>query len=128
MRKNLYPIFGDSPPPMLGRVSLFNTLQSRLPNHVTVMGPRWYGKSVLLHHLANTHRASSQHYLTTAFIDLRHRTPESDADFLERFGMEIKKALNLVNKDLAGYLDLKDISILRKLEFVLGRVISSWSP
>ena len=85
---NPYQVFGPSVPSMLGRGALINEIEGRLlkdtPDHVSLVGPMHYGKSVLLSHLADTHRTGSSHYLTTVYIDFRISPPASDATFKQR--------------------------------------------
>ena len=63
MTINPYYVFGPSIPPMLGRASLMRSIENHLlkpsPDHVSVVGPAHYGKSVLLRHLADAHHSGS---------------------------------------------------------------------
>ena len=116
---------------MLGRASLVRRIKGHLlkstPDHVSVVGPKHYGKSVLLRHLADACRAGSSGYLTTAHIDLRHDTPGSDDAFKRRFAVEIKKALrekeieDALRPDrtqLSEYIDLDDAAVHESLDLV----------
>ena len=101
---------------MLGRGALVRQIERHLlkpsPDHVSVVGPRHYGKSVLLRHLAGAYllgptgyrvlppdkpaelaganRWGPSDFLATVYIDLRHDTPGSDGAFRRRFAEEIK--------------------------------------
>ena len=59
MTANPYRVLGPSIPPMLGRGSLVRQIERHLlkptPDHVSVVGLRHYGKSVLLRHLAGAY-------------------------------------------------------------------------
>ena len=116
MIANPYKILGPSIQPMLGRGSLVRQIERHLlkpsPDHVSVVGPKHYGKSVLLRHLAGTYllgptgyrvlppdepaelagtdRWGRGDYLATVYIDLQHDTPGSDGAFRRRFAEEIK--------------------------------------
>ena len=116
MIANPYKILGPSIQPMLGRGSLVRQIERHLlkpsPDHVSVVGPKHYGKSVLLRHLAGTYllgptgyrvlppdepaelagtdRWGRSDYLATVYIDLQHDTPGSDGAFRRRFAEEIK--------------------------------------
>ena len=116
MTANPYRVLGPSIPLMLGRGSLVRQIERHLlkpsPDHVSVVGPRHYGKSVLLRHLAGayrlgptgyrvlppdkpaepagTYRKGPGDYLATVYIDLRHDTPGSDGAFRRRFAEEIR--------------------------------------
>ena len=131
MTANPYQVLGPSIPPMLGRASLVRRIEGHLlkttPDHVSVVGPKHYGKSVLLRHLADAYRAGSSGYLTTAHIDLRHDTPRSDDAFKRRFAVEIKKALqekeveDALRPDrtqLSEYIDLDDAAVHESLDLV----------
>ncbi len=122
MTTNPYRVFGPEPPPMLGRASLMRSIENHLlkpsPDHVSVVGPAHYGKSVLLRHLADAHRSGSSHYLTTGYIDLRHDTPESDGAFKQCFAAAIREALQAVGSDLYDSIDIKD----EKIHELLGLV------
>ena len=123
MTTNPYQVFGASIPPMLGRGSLMRAIESHLlkpsPDHVSVVGPAHYGKSVLLRHLADVHHSGSSHYLTTAHIDLRHGTPESDSAFKRRFAEAVREALQAAGSDLYDSIDIEDENIHELLGLVL---------
>ena len=131
MTANPYQVLGPSIPPMLGRASLVQRIEGHLlkstPDHVSVVGPKHYGKSVLLRHLADAYRAESSGYLTTVHIDLRHDTPGSDDAFKRRLAEEIKKALREKEVEdalrpnraqLSEYIDLDDAAVHESLDLV----------
>ena len=122
MTANPYQVLGPSIPPMLGRASLVQRIESHLskptPDHVSVVGPKHYGKSVLLRHLADAYRAESSGYLTAVHIDLRRDTPRSDDAFKRRFAEEVKAALRPERAQLAEYIDLDDPAIHELLDLV----------
>ena len=80
-----YQVLGASVPPLLGRASLMRTITDHLlkpsPDHVSVVGPAYYGKSVVLRHLATSFLNGSGSFLTASHIDLRHGIPASDGEF-----------------------------------------------
>ncbi|MDE2892403.1 MAG: ATP-binding protein, partial [Chloroflexota bacterium] len=92
-----YQVLGASVPPMLGRASLMRTITDHLlkpsPDHVSVVGPAYYGKSVVLRHLSTSFDNGSDGYLTASHIDLRHGIPASDGEFMSRFAQEISTVL-----------------------------------
>ena len=104
-----YQVLGPSVPPMLGRAALMSRIDKHLrkpsPDHVSVVGPAHYGKSVLLHHAAATYRDRVEQYVTAAYVDLRRGVPASDHEFMRRFADEIKAALQGGRPDLVGYFD-----------------------
>ena len=108
---------------MLGRASVFQRIERHLlkpsPDHVSVVGPAYYGKSVLLRHLADTCREGSRHYLTTVHVDLRHAEITSDDDFKRRFADALRAALQEVRPELAAeLLDLEEENLHELLALV----------
>ena len=107
---------------MLGRASLLRRINNHLlkpsPDHVSVVGPAHYGKSVLLRHLADVHRADSSTYLTTVHINLRRDTPTSDHAFKQRLSEEIKSQLQPHRPELSEILELEDEAIHELLDLV----------
>ena len=61
---NPYQVLGPAIPPMLGRMELMRWIEKHLlkptPDHVSVVGPAHYGKSVLLQHLASAYRTRGE--------------------------------------------------------------------
>jgi hypothetical protein len=96
-------------PAMLGRERLFEVLYRQLtkatPDHVTVVGPRLFGKTVLLHHLAQHVRPGHDGYLTSVYWDLGHGSPATDQEFYECLARLIKAALENVKEPLAAEID-----------------------
>lgn len=131
MTSNPYQVLGPSVPRMLGRTALVRRIESHLskasPDHVSVVGPAYYGKSVLLEHVADAHRAKSAHYLTTVSIDLRHAGIRSDGDFKRRFADNLKAALRPHRANVAEYLDIEDENIHELLGLVFDDLASESS-
>ena len=123
MTENPYQVLGASVPSMLGRAALVARIEGHLlkpsPDHVSVVGPAHYGKSVLLRHLADKHREGSSNYLTTVHIDLRRDTPTSDDAFKRRLAREISAALQPLRQDLSELLAFEDEGIHELLVLVL---------
>ena len=126
MTANPYGVLGPSVPRMLGRTALVRRIESHLskasPDHVSVVGPAYYGKSVLLEHVAAAYRADSGHYLTTVSIDLRHAGIRSDGDFKRRFAEDLKGALQPHRANVAEYLDIEDENIHELLGLVFDEL------
>ena len=98
------------------------------PDHVSVVGPAHYGKSVLLRHVADVHRAGSRYYLTTVHVDLRHAEIASDDDFKQRFADHLKAALEQKRPGHAAYLDPRDERIHEVLDFIFDELASEAEP
>ena len=129
MTENPYQVLGASVPSMLGRAALVARIERHLlkpsPDHVSVVGPAHYGKSVLLRHLADKHREGSNKYLTTVHIDLRRDTPTSDDAFKRRLAREISAALQPLHQDLSELLAFEDEGIHELLVLVLDDLAKS---
>ena len=122
-----YQVLGPSVPPMLGRAALMGRIDNHLrkpsPDHVSVVGPALYGKSVLLSHAAATYRDGIEQYVTAAYVDLRRgEPPASDREFMRRIAGEIKAALQAVRPDLAEYFEFEDISEYDVLDLVFDQL------
>ena len=128
MTANPYQVLGATPPPMLERAALVERVNRHLlkpsPEHVSVVGPAHYGKSVLLQHLADAHRSGSRHYLTTVHVDLRHAEITSDEDFKRRLAEALKAALDQKRPEHAEHLDPRDENIHE----MLGLIFDDLAP
>ena len=123
MTTDHYQILGASVPPMLGRAALMKTIKDHLlkpsPDHISVVGPAYYGKSVLLWHLATSFHTGSGRYLTASQIDLRHDVPASDREFMHRFAIEIRTSLQGTRPQLAELIEPEEEAIQEVLGLVL---------
>ena len=122
-----YQVLGPSVPPMLGRAALMGRIDKHLrkpsPDHVSVVGPARYGKSVLLHHTAATYRYGIEQYVTAAYVDLsRGEPPASDREFMRQIAEEIKTALQAVRPDLAEYFEFEDLPEYDVLDLVFDQL------
>ena len=121
MSESPYQVLGTEVPPMWGRERLFSRLCRHLtkatPDHVSVIGPRLFGKSVMLKHLAS--HFPDGHFVGSLYWDLRYGTPRTDAEFRSQFAWHLKDRLRFVRPDLAEYLEPDDegVSDLLKLVF-----------
>ena len=126
MTANPYRVLGPSIPPMLGRTTLVRQIERHLlkpsPDHVSVVGPIHYGKSVLLRSLAEIHRTESDALLTAVHVDLRRDTPMSDEAFKRRLAEEIGVALQPVRPQIAEYLELEEEAVHESLDLVFSEL------
>lgn len=103
---NPFQVMGATVPKMLGRDTTYKSLVDGLskptPDHISVVGPRMYGKTVLLRHLADN--LANPAYVAIVYWDLGHETPDSDADFKQRFARVLYEALKRAQVDEAAYL------------------------
>lgn len=86
MTDALFPIFGTGVAPMIGRKQTMDRLWRELtkptPSHLQIVGPRFAGKTVLLHALAKRMRADESPFQVVLTWDLGHQTPDSNEAFL----------------------------------------------
>lgn len=98
--------------PMFGRKKLFEKvcrmLSKPTPDHISIVGPKHYGKTVFLTHLATHVSEEKKGFLKPVYIDLRHGTPESDTEFKIKLAFEISNNLKGTRNDIADV--LRDIS------------------
>lgn len=124
MDRNPYQVLGVGIPPMLGRERLFDRLCRHLtkadPDHVCVVGPTLFGKSVLLNHLAS--HVPDGHYVASLYWDLRHGTPKTDDGFRRRFAERVRDALEPDMPELAEWLNDCEESPFDLLEAVFDEL------
>lgn len=103
-----FPILGTAVPPMLGRGTILQKMMGALtkatPDHLQVVGPRFAGKTVLLHELAARLRQAGSPYSAVLLWDLGHQTPGTDALFMQRLAGELSAALRGSHPDFANHL------------------------
>jgi hypothetical protein len=64
------------------------------PDHLQMVGPRYSGKTVILHELARRLKpGSGSPYTAVLFWDLGHQTPATDEMFMQRLAGELSGAL-----------------------------------
>jgi hypothetical protein len=111
-----YITSGTDIAPMLGRMRLFKRVSNMLvkptPDNVSIVGPKLYGKTVFLNHLSGRFASDPKHYLNSVFIDLRHGTPQTDAEFLIKMAGSIREALQSYDSELAQILNETDPEII----------------
>jgi hypothetical protein len=93
---------------MLGRAAILQRLVAALtkpiPDHLQVVGPRFAGKTVILHELAARFRQQSSPYAAILMWDLGHQTPETDLLFMQRLAQELSATLRDSHADYAKHL------------------------
>ena len=103
MMPNPYHVFGNPAPQMLGRSRLAERVLDRLrTQHISVVGPRYFGKTVLLHGIANS-PVVAQHFRDVVYWDLRHLTPTNDAEFFVGLADAARNQVHSCGNDAAEY-------------------------
>ncbi|OEZ46515.1 hypothetical protein JAB1_49970 [Janthinobacterium sp. MP5059B] len=109
MSDNQFPILGTFVPPMLGRMAIMQRMTTALtkavPDHLQVVGPRFAGKTVLLHALATRLKEEDSPYSVVLIWDLGHQTPGTDTLFMQNLARELSTALRNSHSDYADFLD-----------------------
>ncbi|AGW91765.1 hypothetical protein N234_17165 [Ralstonia pickettii DTP0602] len=108
MPDSRFPILGTSVPPMIGRAAILQkmmgSLTKEIPDHLQVVGPRFAGKTVILHELAARLRKTGSPYSAVVLWDLGHQTPGTDELFMQRLARELSAVLKSSHPDYADHL------------------------
>ena len=108
MADALFPILGATIAPMLGRAAimlrLWNDLAKQTPSHLSVVGPRYAGKTVLMHGLAERMRQRDSPYAAVIIWDLGHQTPDSNTAFLKTLCRKLGEGLKSNGNDYGDHL------------------------
>lgn len=108
MKDSRFPILGTTVPPMLGREAIIQkmvaALTKEVPDHLQVVGPRYAGKTVILHELAARLQGAKSPYSAVVLWDLGHQTPGTDAQFMHCLARELSTALRASHEDYAKHL------------------------
>lgn len=99
-----YQVGGTSIPELLGRDEPLSLIIGRLTeNHICVVGPKNFGKTVLLSALAKE-AVKSGAFTVSVYWDLRHHIPQSDAEFYRAFADQLVKQQTSNKEELAEFL------------------------
>ena len=108
MIDNPYQVLGASTPALIGRERPLQWLTSRLgkrtPDHVSVVGPKYIGKTVLLGELARRFSGGGSPFAACVYWDLRRETFDDDAAFFRALARRMATALDGVDATLAKHL------------------------
>jgi hypothetical protein len=108
MADRIFQICGATVPPLVGRKNAFQKLRSALtkatPDRLQVVGPRFVGKTVLLHAFADAMRKADSPYKAVLLWDLGQQTPDSDEQFLLALRDRLADSIQPLNKDYADHL------------------------
>src|SRR5437667_3452420 len=104
-----YPILGTTGPILYGRskelAQLLRHLEKKTPDHVSLVGPRYIGKTTLARHIANLFAGARARF--DACVYWNTRWIKDDVSFRREFGRTafsvISAASPAAAKALAGY-------------------------
>ena len=129
MPNSRFPILGTTVPPMLGRAAILQrmtgALTKAIPDHLQVVGPRFSGKTVILHELAARLRQDGSTFSAVLAWDLGHQTPGTDALFMQRLARELSAALTASHPDYADHLKNTQDNHYQDIAEVLGYSIQA---
>jgi hypothetical protein len=99
--RNPYQTLGVGIAPLLGRRVMSEKIMRHLANpgpwHLTIVGPKYIGKTVLLKALASQVSEDRNLFEACVFWDVRHSHIETDADFYRELAIHAAEALKPVD-------------------------------
>ena len=119
MIEHPFQVLGRHTPALLGRKKVLEqmgrALTAKSPPHISVLGPKLVGKTVLLSHLAKVYGNGARGFLASAYLDFRHDTPRNDRDLLVYLAKATKSSLERAQSPLADLIDLNDTDLIESL-------------
>ena len=107
MSDSKFLILGADVPPMLGRSGIMNRLWSDLtkttPSNLSIVGPRFVGKTVIMNALAQRVAKEESPYTFVLHWHLGHISPVSDDDFITRLCEQLRESLSQSQADTSEY-------------------------
>ncbi|MBI5847195.1 MAG: hypothetical protein HZB31_04475 [Nitrospirae bacterium] len=102
-----FPILGTDIPPMLGRTKIMQRLWSDLtkatPSNLSIIGPRFVGKTVIMNALSQRAEREDSPYEFVLYWHLGHDTPRSDSDFITQLCDLLQKKLASIDNKYAEH-------------------------
>jgi hypothetical protein len=94
---------------MIGRQGILQRMMRALtkpiPDHLQVVGPRFSGKTVILHALVKKLQQTEDFYAAVMFWDLGHQTPGTDELFMQGLARKLASGLRVNHPVYAGFLN-----------------------
>src|SRR5881394_3468545 len=95
-----FQVLGTRVARRIGREREWNRLLSLVErNHVSVLGPKYIGKSVLLLALTEHFEANNEVFRASVYWDLRHGTPDNDVDYFAEFARRLVTPIRAINTE-----------------------------
>ena len=120
--ENPYPVSGTDIPTRRGRArdwaSLMRHLEKPVPDHVSVVGPRGIGKTVLLKAVGDHFAVENGFFGGCAYWDMRHATLNDDAGFYAALAQQLVTPVRRVNVEAADLLASRDGSAYDRIRIV----------
>ena len=131
-----FPILGTEIPEIVGREDvlehLFNELTKPTPSHISIVGSRFSGKSVIVKALIKLLSEHGSPFCGISYWDLGHQTPLSDEDFFRLMAYNLGKCLEKIDSEYAEYLKDKGAGygeireVIKALEVNQQKVLMFW--
>lgn len=107
MANPTFPILGTEIPPMLARSSIMHRLWTDLtkpvPSNLSIIGPRFVGKTVIMNDLVKRVSTSQSPYKFVLYWHLGHVSPESDDEFVSELCTLLQSSLAKAQVDTSEY-------------------------
>jgi ATP/maltotriose-dependent transcriptional regulator MalT len=127
--ENPYRVLGPQIPNMLGRAELAERVQARLdqkePEHVSVVGPAMFGKSVLLREIARRYATGHSGFVTSVYVDMRHGNPQSDDEARHLVAEAMQRSLEPIHPELSEYFELDGVRVKERLQAVIQELAAA---
>ena len=98
MSETVFPILGSVDVSLVGRERLMQSIWSDLtkgePNNLSVVGPKYMGKTVLLKAIADRARQTSSPYDLVVYWEVGQSPPKSDEAFIEELGKKLRESMS----------------------------------
>jgi hypothetical protein len=103
---NPYKLTGTKTPGFIGRSDLLGEILGRLekptPDHVSVVGEKYFGKTVLLNELNHRLSSDSDYFDGCTHFSVKHDTISGDADFYSVIAKKIAPAVESIDPEIAN--------------------------
>ena len=121
-----YRVYGLEISDCLGRCKILRRVHDELTNnHVSIIGSRHSGKTVLLHRLAAEFAEQGSSFSGCIFWNLKEKRYTCDDDFLKDFRRRLVDPITRLNSDLAAYLEAEDLSAFEAIQMVFEELHKS---
>jgi hypothetical protein len=119
MATNPFQVLGPKVARRIGRQREWNRLLSLVErNHLSAVGPKYVGKSVLLLSLAEHFQPGNGAFRTSLYWDLRHGTPDTDIEFFSQFAERLVVPIRSINPEYAAELQGEIAEPFKKIKMV----------
>lgn len=120
MDGNPYTVLGARIARRVGRDREWQRVLSQIErNHLSIIGPKYIGKSVLLSALADHFRNGGGAFRGSLYWDLKHATPKNDEEFYSQFAKCLATTVRGIYSEYAAELETASNSAYKNIQTVL---------